>query len=72
MLSPFSSPLLLVFLLLPANLLGRPNGGDLLASVKEGTTEDYEVSSHCIAATDISNSNNHNLVKQIMITTLVT
>ena len=44
MLSPFSSPLLLVFLLLPANLLGRPNGGDLLASVNQEGTEDYEVS----------------------------
>ena len=44
MLSLFSSPLLLVFLLLPANLLGRPNGGDLLASVNQEGTEDYEVS----------------------------
>jgi len=46
MLSLFSSHLLLVFLLLPANLIGRPNGGDLLSSVnQEGTTEDYEGSS---------------------------
>jgi len=46
MLSPLSSPLLLVFLLLPTNLLARPNGGDqILASVKEKGTEDYEGSS---------------------------
>merc|ERR1712130_454317 len=46
MLSLFSSHPLMVFLLLPAHLLGRPNGGDLLASVnQEGTTEDYEGSS---------------------------
>ena len=43
MLSPFSSPLLLVFLLLPTHLLGRPNGGEILASVNGEGTEDYEV-----------------------------
>ena len=49
MLSPLSSPLLLVFLLLlPTSLLARPSGGDqLLASVKEKGTEDYEVRLHC-------------------------
>jgi len=45
MLSPFSYPLLLVFLLLPTHLLARPNGGDLLASVNQEGTEEYEGSS---------------------------
>ena len=54
MLSPFSSPilLLLVSLLLPNHLLARPNGDELLASVKSEGTEDYEVSD-CIAGTNI-------------------
>merc|ERR1719507_2080207 len=43
MLSPFSSPLLLAFLLLPTHLLARPNGGDqqFLTSVnKEGANKE--------------------------------
>ena len=53
MLSPFSSPiLLLVCLLLPNHLLARPNGDELLASVNSEGTEDYEVSD-CVAGKNI-------------------
>merc|ERR1712032_137323 len=46
MLSPFSSPLLLlVSLLQPNHLLARPNGDELLGSVNSEGTEDYEGSS---------------------------
>ena len=54
MLSPFSSPLLLlVSLLQPNHLLARPNGDELLASVNSEGTENYEVSD-CIAGKNIA------------------